>query len=52
VRIQQSGYQNYGVPALKLVAYAYDYPWPVDDEELNNMAEGRKCRPDCKEGCA
>ena len=43
-------YAQYGVPILKALAERHDLPWP-DDERLNNMAEGRKCTPDCRAGC-
>lgn len=43
-------YPNYGVPILKAIAERHDLPWP-DDERLANMAEGRRCTPDCSEGC-
>ena len=43
-------YAMYGVPILKALAERHSLPWPEDDR-LKNMAEGRNCVPDCREGC-
>jgi len=42
--------RNFGAPAFKRVSERYVFEIP-DLKEVQNMASGRKCRPDCDEGC-
>lgn len=44
-------YPNYGAPILKKICEKYQIEWPADNKALNNMAEGKECRPGCDEGC-
>lgn len=43
-------YPNYGVPILKAICERYSFPVP-DDGAVLRMSQGRKCHPDCDEGC-
>lgn len=51
--IDTGDYKNYGAPILKAIARKVGYRWPTRDENerINNMAEGKPCRPKCQEGC-
>lgn len=51
---ESDDYPNYGAPILKAVALALDAKdiWDAHSTpELENMALGRACDPDCQEGC-
>ena len=50
--IDWDNYAQYGVPILRQVADLIGFDWPSDNEELNNMAQGHLCTPDCEAGCA
>jgi hypothetical protein len=43
-------YAQYGMPALLAFAERFDLPIP-EDERVERMGQGLKCRPDCDEGC-
>lgn len=53
--MDEAGYTNYGVPKLKAFAEGMGYPFTVSEyyeqAELDRMAEGKRCREDCEEGC-
>jgi hypothetical protein len=42
--------KNFGAPAFKRVSEKYGFEIP-NLKEVQNMADGKKCRPDCDEGC-
>lgn len=46
-----SNYPQYGAPILKAICEKYGFPIP-DDPAARRMAVGRRCVPDCDEGCA
>lgn len=48
--MDQADYRNYGAPKVKAFAAVLGYPWP-GDEDLNRMAAGESCWPDCEDGC-
>lgn len=48
--MQEGPYENYGCPALKMLADYYDLPVPKD-QEIQNMIAGVACVPGCEEGC-
>ena len=41
-------FPNYGMPVLKAISRKYGFPIPEDAEA---WIDGKKCRPDCQEGC-
>lgn len=43
-------YPNYGAPILMAISEHFGFAIP-EGTEARNMAEGRKCRRDCEEGC-
>lgn len=48
--MDEADYANYGAPKVKAFALAMGYDWP-GAEDLNRMASGLPCMPDCEEGC-
>jgi hypothetical protein len=49
--MDSADYAQYGVPKLVAFARGFDLPVP-EDEELERMARGERCRPDCEDGCS
>ena len=43
-------YPQYGAPKVKAFADGMGLEWP-DDADLNRMAQGLPCEPDCTNGC-
>jgi hypothetical protein len=50
VAIESVPYPQYGVPKLAVISRLTGWPGP-EGEELERMARGEPCRPDCMEGC-
>ena len=47
---EASAYPPYGVPMLKKIVDEYKLPW-TEDIQMDRMAQGLPCTPDCAEGC-
>jgi hypothetical protein len=43
-------YPMYGAPILAAICECYGWPIPAEPG-IQNMIQGRKCVPDCEEGC-
>ncbi|RBQ21538.1 hypothetical protein DP939_02180 [Spongiactinospora rosea] len=50
VAMDAAPYEQYGAPKVKSFGVGFDLGWP-DEPELNRMAAGDGCCPDCEEGC-
>jgi hypothetical protein len=48
--MEEADYAQYGAPKIKAFAEGMSYPWPVDCD-LDRMAAGLPCEPDCGAGC-
>lgn len=48
--IAGAGFENYGVPKLKVICDSLGFPVPEGDD-ISRMSLGQPCRPDCDEGC-
>jgi len=48
--MKDADYANYGAPKVHAFATGFGLAWP-DEAELNRMAEGLPCIPNCDEGC-
>lgn len=46
-----ASYAQYGAPKVKAFAVGMGWPWPADEGELERMADGEYCTPDCEDGC-
>jgi len=44
-------YEQYGAPKVKAFAVGMGWPWPAEEPELERMADGEYCTPDCEAGC-
>lgn len=53
--VDWDNYANYGAPILKRIAELMGWQtlWAsLSDPQLERMADGQPCTPDCEEGCA
>lgn len=48
--MEGAGYAQYGAPKLLVACKLLQLPWP-EATDVQRMAEGLRCRPDCYDGC-
>jgi hypothetical protein len=49
-KVETAPYAQYGAPKLKLICEHFEIPLP-QEEWFVNMSQGKRCHPDCEEGC-